>query len=70
MTEPLDQAELVRELAGNRCQCGARKIERQSFCERCYFKLPKGMRLALYGLIGQGYEEAYQAAISRIRPTG
>ena len=69
MTEPLDQLELANELAGNRCQCGATKKERLTFCIRCHFKLPKEMRLALHQQIGKGYEEAYHAAISRLGPS-
>jgi hypothetical protein len=55
--------ELVRELAGSQCMCGSRKRPNQTFCTRCYFRLPKEMRSALYRLISQGYEEAYEAAV-------
>lgn len=69
MTEPLDTRELVRELAGNRCQCGLTKNKGQTFCRHCYFKLPRDICLTLYRRIGEGYEEAYQAAISRLGPS-
>lgn len=69
MTEPLNAVELVQELAGNRCQCGATKNKGQTFCRRCYFKLSREVCLALYRRIGEGYEEAYRAAISRLGPS-
>lgn len=69
MTEPLDQVELVRELAGNRCQCGATKEECHTFCKRCHLKLPQSMCRGLYQPISKGYEDAYQAAIATLRPS-
>jgi hypothetical protein len=63
----LDSVELARELAGTKCRCGATKYPastaRQTFCGRCYFKLPKEMQQALYRRLGSGYAEAYDAAV-------
>jgi hypothetical protein len=59
--------ELVRELAGSQCMCGSKKTPNQTFCKRCYYRLPKPLRQALYRLISQGYEEAYQAAVNHLR---
>jgi hypothetical protein len=52
----------VKELVSETCHCGARKQSRNTFCRREYFALPPAMRQALYNRIGEGYEEAYQAA--------
>lgn len=60
--QSLAAEDLVRELAGDVCFCGARKTPRQTFCRRHYFALTPMMRAALYNRMGQGYEEAYGAA--------
>ena len=60
MTE--QQISLVNELAGTKCRCGRGKVERQTFCIRCYRSLPKEMQRSLYRRLGFGYEEAYSAA--------
>ena len=54
--------ELVAELAGVDCRCGAVKERGQTFCKRCYFRLPKHLQTRLYRRVGDGYEEAYSAA--------
>lgn len=54
--------ELLAELVGTTCRCGARKVARQTFCRAHYFRLPAGMRNALYDGMGQGYEDAYGRA--------
>lgn len=55
--------DLLRELAGPLCRCGRPKRTRETFCASCYHRLPTHLRRALYQRIGQGYEEAYEAAI-------
>ncbi len=60
------QRELIDELNGTLCQCGAGKAAKQTFCRKCYFSLPKLMRQALYRRIGNGYEAAYAAAIANM----
>jgi hypothetical protein len=57
------QAELVRELLGQTCQCGKKKQPRNTFCRSCYYALSPQLRRDLYNRIGEGYEEAYDAAI-------
>lgn len=52
----------VRELHSERCLCGARKQSRKSFCYRCYILLPQFLQEQLYSRLGQGYEEAFEAA--------
>lgn len=57
---------LVRELAGTTCRCGRSKKARQTFCSRCYFALSPPLRAALYRQVGEGYEEAYAAAVAAL----
>jgi hypothetical protein len=45
------------------CHCDRRKKKRMSFCATCYHRLPREMKGALYQRAGQGYEEAYDAAV-------
>lgn len=61
-----EQKRLVAELAGTECRCGETKKAKQTFCRKCFFKLPRDLRNALYQRIGQGYEQAYQAAVEKI----
>lgn len=56
------QQELVLELTGDTCRCGARKRRGQSFCHSCYHALPQAAQHALHQRIGQGYERAYAFA--------
>ena len=62
--------ELVAELAGLRCRCGAVKIPRQTFCRRCYRLLPRSLAKALYKRMGEGYEDAYAAACAHLEDVG
>ena len=62
----MDQIQLVEELRGTKCRCGAAKTSRQTFCRTCYFTLPKKKRMALYRPVGGGYEEAYQQAVKEL----
>lgn len=57
------EIKLVRELQSKDCRCGAMKKEMQTFCKRCYFSLPPKMRDRLYDRLGEGYEQAYAAAV-------
>lgn len=64
---------LAAELFGTRCLCGSAKESRQTFCRRCYFRLPKELRIALYRRLGHGYEDAYQRAakfLDSLSPAG
>ncbi len=49
------------------CRCGRIKRSRQAFCSGCYRALPIPMQKALYRRIGQGYEEAYAAAVRELK---
>lgn len=55
------------ELSRDTCDCGAGKERNQTFCKRCYFKLPWEMRPRLYKKMGHGYEEAVDEAKEVLR---
>jgi hypothetical protein len=52
------------ELMSNECACGYPKKRKQSFCYKCFKSLPEEMQKALYRLIGNGYEPAYDEALA------
>jgi hypothetical protein len=62
----IDIADLMRELAGTTCRCGRPKRRRETFCRDCYYRLGPPQRRALYALVGEGYEEAYEAAVASL----
>ena len=62
----LDQQKLVEDLVSRDCLCGNTKKPRMSFCQKCYFKLPRPMRNLLYNRIGDGYEEAWESACKEL----
>ena len=51
------------ELISEECLCGKAKKRQYSFCYSCYRELPGDMQKALYGRIGEGYEEAFEEAV-------
>jgi len=51
-------------LMSNGCLCEGKKQRGHSFCWRCYNELPAQMKRALYRRIGDGYEEAYEDAVT------
>jgi hypothetical protein len=53
----------ARALASNECACGKDKKPGYAFCYGDYAALPDKMKRALWKRIGQGFEEAYEAAI-------
>lgn len=60
----------LKELAGNECACMKEKKPGHSFCWSCYRSLDYGMQQELYRKIGQGYEQAYEAAYKRLVEIG
>jgi hypothetical protein len=62
----VEEIELARQAAeslrSQRCLCGGRKREEQSFCLRCYHKLPEAVRAGLYSSFRDGYARHYAAA--------
>lgn len=61
MNESLEH-QALRELISEQCMCGGRKKKHQSFCRKCYFKLPKKTQIALYTAFSDGYAEIYDRA--------
>ena len=59
--------ELLDELRGKTCRCGRAKRPMQSFCWQCYSALSLPTQNALYRRFGNGYEEAYAAAVAELR---
>jgi len=53
-------------LMSNECYCGAEKKPKKSFCYRCFKKLRRDLQTDLYSRMGDGYEEAYDAAVKWI----
>jgi hypothetical protein len=59
---PKSERELLRELAGTTCRCGATKRKGKTFCRRDYYNLPPSCARRLYSPFGAGYEDAYERA--------
>lgn len=64
------KTDLVRELLGTLCACGSPKTSKRTFCLTCYRALPHGEQVALYKRVGNGYEEAYEAAVKTLKSKG
>lgn len=56
----------VAELTTTRCRCGKGKASGKSFCYFCFAKLDQASKKALYKRVGDGYEEAYTAAVKKL----
>ena len=52
------------ELQSEECACGEPKKRGKSFCYRCYTSLPGTMQRDLWLKIRNGYEEAYDNALT------
>lgn len=59
----LERTTIIREIRGKECRCGQKKQVGRSFCSACYYSLLQKDRDALYRPFGEGYEEAFQAAL-------
>ena len=53
----------LEQFKSNECHCGQAKRPRYSFCYTCFKMLPQDLQVDLYSRFGQGYEEAYEAAV-------
>jgi len=51
------------------CLCGRPKKGGNAFCWACWSQLPEEMQGGLYRGIGQGYEEAFEVAVSWLQLT-
>ena len=60
--EPQLAVQALNDLRSAKCFCGGRKREQQSFCTRCYHKLPANIRQGLYASFRDGYVRFYEAA--------
>lgn len=61
MTEETLRIEV--ELGCQKCRCGLSKDKGVTFCRHCYFSLPATYQRALHRKLGEGYTEAYAAAV-------
>lgn len=60
----LDSTTLIDSLRSDTCpSCGKAKAPRNSLCWACYRVLPPSLKHALYKRVGQGYAEAFSAAM-------
>jgi len=50
-----------------KCQCGARKQPKRSFCGRCFAQLSPELKGGLYLPVGRGYEEAWKDALAYLQ---
>lgn len=67
----MDRTELIRSLMSAECPaCRKTKNARQTFCNRCYFKLNKKQRSDLYKTVDNGYEEAFSVALNHLHNVG
>ena len=51
-------------LKSDGCQCGRTKKRGMAVCYTCWKRLPRDLQQQLYWRIGDGFEEAYDAAIA------
>jgi hypothetical protein len=66
--EPSHEAKVIASLFSAVCpHCGEKKRHKESLCNRDYRRLPEAMRRALYQGIGQGYVEAFDAALAWLK---
>ena len=65
-----ERIRILRELGTDKCHCGKKKRNNETFCRTHYYALPKGMQRALYLRFGEGYEEAYVEAREYLATAG
>lgn len=57
---------LLESLGSRRCPaCGGSKQRKNTFCAKCYYRLPGGVRASLYRGFRNGYGEAVTAAMQQ-----
>lgn len=57
-----DRTFYIEMLKSDECLCGKAKKPKNTFCYKCYKSLPAKMQKDLYRMMGDGYEEAVDAA--------
>lgn len=61
------RAQLVQSLRGAECPaCGKLKRGGHTLCRHCYQALPAKLRQRLYQRLGDGYEQAFDAALRHL----
>lgn len=60
----------LKELRSTTCACEREKAPYRSFCARCFRALPGDLQRGLYRRMGDGYEEAYEAAFRWLQREG
>ncbi len=61
-------ASILQVFISNVCPaCSKPKKLNTAFCKACYFGLSRQMKSALWNRFGEGFEEAYTAALSFLR---
>lgn len=64
---PLSDRQIVASLRSAVCPaCGRVKKTAQSLCYSCYQRLSPAQRVALYDDLGNGYDDAIEAAFDRL----
>lgn len=66
----MDTRKYIDSLRSTVCACGEPKTARQAFCKKCWRALPLPAQAALYDRLGQGYEAAYDSAVSMLEGMG
>ena len=59
-----DRRFYVNVLKSPECQCGRTKKPGRALCWPCYQPLPRYMQDDLHQSLGDGFEEAYEAAVA------
>lgn len=54
-------------LKSDECYCGRWKSKSHAVCRRCYVRLPMSIRAALYKIVGEGFEDAYDFAVQWLK---
>lgn len=58
----------IEGLLSEKCEgCGGTKKKAKSFCYLCFMVLPGELKQTIYCRIGEGYEEAFDAALEHIQ---
>jgi len=57
----------VEALNRTKCQCGAKKQSKRTFCARCFARLSPELQRRLYSPVGRGYEEAWKKSLAQLQ---
>lgn len=62
----MNRQTILTDLRSKTCRCGRTKAPRRSVCRSHWQLLNKAEQNALYRRFGNGYEEAYEAALRKL----